>query len=126
MKKLLSLILLSLIIISCSTESSNRTSSEEGNLIGKWQIQSSEQDGNIAIYNNTPCQNKEIEFKSNFEFKTYLYRTPNCNLIVSFDDFILQNNIIIIDNEQILIYQLTSTTLKLKYLNGRIDTYLRL
>lgn len=125
MKKLLFL-LLCIISISCSTESSNRTSSEEGNLIGKWQIQSSEQDDNIAVYNNIPCQNKEIEFKSNFEFKTYLYKTPNCNLIVSFDDFILQNNIIIIDNEQILIYQLTSTTLKLKYLNGRIDTYLRL
>ncbi len=127
MKKLILLLLLSIVTISCSTEPSKRSiSEEEGSVIGLWEIQSSEQGNNIIIYNDTPCQNKEIEFKSNYEFITYLYKAPNCNLITSYDDFILQNNNIIIDNENILIYQLTSTTLKLKYINGRIDTYLRL
>lgn len=125
MKQLI-LLLLTILTISCTSETTKRLSEiSEGNLIGKWEIQKLEQGDDFIIYNNTPCLNKKIEFKSNYEFITYSYKAPNCNLITSFDDFQLQNKFIIIDNQEIEIIELTNI-LKLKYLDGRIETYKKL
>jgi len=125
MKNYLFLLLL-ITIISCSSDSSSRIQSTEGSLIGTWKIQSTEQGSDIVIYNNTPCLNRKIEFRTNYEFITYLYKAPSCNLITSFDNYsVSPEKIITIDDERYLIYELTSTTLKLKHLSGIIDTYSR-
>lgn len=128
MKKLYILLLFVITtVVSCtSDEPASRVQSTDGSLIGTWIIQSSVEGNDSIVYNDTPCPNTVLEFRTDYQLITYLYRGNDCHLITSYDDYTLSDDDIIgVDNERYLIYELTNTTLKLKHLSGRIDTYSR-
>lgn len=131
MKKIVVTSILFLMVLvgaaSCDKDEDSETANTGAALEGKWQFS---QDGDLI--NNKEvltdyvhlagCSKDYVEFVKNGVYKTYFYDNPNCTLETYTATWIKNNNTFVLKSpnepdETFEILQLTSTTLKIKYVD---------